>query len=241
MNKLWGFFLSILFSASFCSASECSICCCDECFRIWEKCNPSWYVGVAGFVNDSLSGNSLSITTARVGNLGAINTVTYDTDRPGIGFQGIIGYNFNKVVAFELKYLQTVWANTFFVRNIDQPDDPLDLNHQLDFELCQLAFGPSTLLALPFSPCFAPYFKGGAYIFHYHRDRKYDPKFNEPTMKTLKTDFWDARFIVGYGIRSQLTCWFGLRLEYECTINPAIDTIGKIMQGNLNLITYFCF
>ncbi|MCI0382640.1 MAG: porin family protein [Chlamydiae bacterium] len=242
MNKFCTGFLFLLFCIPLYSAKESSTKESNDCcFRIWEKHNPSWYIGVGGFVNDSLSGKSFSVVTAKTGNVGAINAITYDTSHPAIGFQGLIGYNFNKVTAFEFKYLQTVWPDKFFVRNIDKPDDPFLLNHQLDFKIYQIAFGPSTLLAFPISSYFAPYFKGGFYIFHYHRKKTYDSKFNQPTTKTLETNFWNARFILGYGIRSQLTKHFGLRLEYECTVNPIIDTLGKITQGNIGLISYFIF
>ena len=198
-------------------------------------------MGFAPFVNDALTGRSSTIETAQVGNVGALHTNTYDTQSPGVGFQGVVGYMVNEIISFEVKYSQTVWPNKFFFRAIDKPDDPFFLNNELDFKLHQISFGPSTLIAIPITKYFAPCFKGGISTYRHKRLKAYNPKYTQPTTATLSSSFWDIRFLIGYGIRSQITESFGVRLEYECAMNPTISKSGKVTQGNLNLLTYFSF
>lgn len=212
-----------------------------ENFRFWQAHNPSWYIGGGGIVNDSLTGVSSTIVTNRVGNEGTTNTSSYGTKNPGWGYVVYAGYNANKIIACEFKFSQTVVANKFHVRTLDIPDSPIPLNNQLDYKLKQITFGPATLVSIPINQYFMPYFKGGVYAFRFSKDKSYSPLYTQPTTENMDSIYWDFRLILGYGIRSQFTDHFGMRLDYECATNPIVNTHVDLTQGNLALSVYFTF
>lgn len=210
-------------------------------FHIWESNNPNWYIGGGGFVNDTIDTRINGVETSRIGNLGSVETTTIHTHSPAWGYLAYAGYDLNKIVALEMKFSQSVVSNKYFLREIEVPDSPIQYNSQLNYHFKQIAFGPAALFSLPISQYFMPYVKAGMYAFYVKSTKDFDPMYTQPTTATMKTSYWVMKFIIGCGVRSNLTDWLGLRLDYECVTNPILSTTDKLVQGNLSLSAYFMF
>ncbi len=209
-------------------------------WRIWEMHEPQFYFGGSGFMNDNPVSRSVTYEPITIGSDDIIFNILYKTTAAAFGYQVFTGMQINPVVAVEFKFMQTLAPFEFYVNTFYNPDD-LSIGGNLYFKIKQIVFGPTTLIHLPISKYFTPYFKGGAYTFYWMRHRHYDETRNAPTVQPMHSDYWAIRVALGYGIKSQISKHFGLRLEYECPTNPIIDTQLKLLEGNLNLAGYFTF
>lgn len=209
-------------------------------YKFWEKHNPNWYLGSAAFVGDQLSAHSKNALESEVVNQTSFIFTTFKTHAVSVGYQIYLGYNVNPLLAAEVKFLQAVGPYKFTL-NENFVSDPLDFQNEKHYQMKQIAFGPALLFSIPISRYFSPFFKGGVYAFRYHREYHYVAANTPPTTNDLKATYWDIRFIQGFGIKSQVAKWLDFRLEYECAINPILDTRLKLIMGNLNFGAAFNF
>lgn len=209
-------------------------------FRFWEHKDSNWYIGASGFIEDAVTGRSSNAIEYEVADVLSVLTTKYKSTAVGSGYQVYVGYNVNPIIGVEMKFSQVVGPYKFFIER-DYVADPLGFSDKRNFDLKQIAFGPATLVSIPISDYFTPYFKGGFFVFYYDRTFKYTPENSPPTLSPLKARYWDIRFIQGFGIKAKIINHLGIRLEYECASNPIIDNQVKLIQGDLNLSLFTSF
>jgi len=204
-------------------------------FKIFEPINPAFYLAFGGTIGESLSHKR---TSAQFTNRGVLlDTQTDDSKQtsPAIGFLGIAGYQLNEIVSFEVYYAESAWdlkrtdTTTFLTDNLGESTRSKRESKQLDF-------GPRTILALPIHKYFAPYFMAGLSAEYYREKQSYDGSFgpNQPVTSTQVLTTWKLFYGQGYGVRSQITKNFGLRLEIYTLFFTGATT-------RANFITYVSF
>jgi hypothetical protein len=202
-------------------------------FRFWEENDPMWYVGFGGFAWNELTQVGTTTNFEVRDSVRSVRQNDFNQNQPGAGFIGMVGYQVNKVASFEMFYQQTAWDQKSTDTNTHTPDThSLDTKSIITFK--QLDFGPRTLIAVPIHDYFAPYFMAGFLVGYRKGERNYDETKPQPTTATNSENTWGLSYIQGYGIRSQMTEYFGMRIEYMNTYEVPFDS-------TINLIAYFSF
>ena len=203
-------------------------------FKILQAINPAFYVAFGGEINEQLSKRDIQ-SSFTGGAAPDSQTSEEKQTRPAIGFLGIAGYQLNEMLSFELYYAGSAWPQKNTLSET-LTVDTFGQSSKSNKKAMYLQFGPRTLLALPIHKCFSPYVLAGL-SFGYHRTKTTFESggiFNAPTTGNDKTNTWHILYGQGYGIRSQLTTNFGMRLE--------VYTLGFYgLSSAANLIAYYSF
>jgi opacity protein-like surface antigen len=202
-------------------------------FRFWEENDPMWYAGFGGLVLSEFTFDSDDTNFELHDSTTAVKTRNNKQKQPGVGFAGVIGYQVNKVISFEMFYAQTAW-NRKFESDTDFNPNSFSLDSKDKIEEKGLVFGPRTLVAIPISKWFAPYFIGGFIVGYDKLQSKWSDDRSQPSTNTRTATSWKAAYAQGYGIRSHFTDNMGVRLEYYV---PFFDN----SNGSMHLTVFAAF
>ena len=203
-------------------------------FKILQAINPAFYVAFGGEIQEQLSQRNIE-SSFTGGAAPDSQTVEDKQTCPAIGFLGIAGYQLNEMLSFELYYAGSAWSQKNTLSET-LTTDTFGQSSKSNSKTMYLHFGPRTLLALPIHKCFSPYVMAGLSFGYYRTKTTFESGgvFNSPTTGNDKAYSWHIQYGQGYGIRSQLTKNFGMRLE--------IYTLGfNACTSAANLIAYYSF
>lgn len=202
-------------------------------FNISKPIDSAFYLAFGGTVGGALS--QKDTTTGyqqRVDQLDTEQDVIKQTS-PYVGFMGIAGYRLNNILSTEFYYSESAWD---FKRQETKlfTLDLLSESNKRIIERKQLDFGPRVIVALPISKYFSPYFMSGLMVEFFKETRKFSKNYYRPTTIKETGTTWKLMYAQGFGLRSQITKNFGMRLEIY--VPYFIESAARA-----NLITYVSF